>query len=55
VAGPHGGKSVAALPIPFRTAKSVQNPKAARIYDKLIQKYAACEREMLAELGCGIE
>ena len=47
------GKIVAGFADPVPNSEIRPNPKAARIYDKLIQKYAACEREMLAELGCG--
>jgi len=47
-----GGKSSPALPIPFRTAKSVQT-RRPRGFTTSYPEYAACEREMLAELGCG--
>jgi hypothetical protein len=27
------------------------NPKAARVYDRLIEKYAVCERKALEQVG----
>lgn len=42
---------VAGFTEPIGNSEIRPNPKAARIYDKLMEKYAACEREALAMAG----
>jgi xylulokinase len=43
-------KIVAGFTVPVLNSEIRPNPKAARIYDKMIEKYAACEREALRQL-----
>jgi len=45
-------KVVAGFTNPVRGSEVRPDPKAARVYDRLIEKYAACEREALKHLGC---
>jgi xylulokinase len=37
---------------PILNSEILPNPKAARVYDQLLRKYAACEHGALAECGC---
>jgi len=41
---------VAGFTDPIRDSEVRPNATAARVYDKLIEKYAACEREALGRL-----
>jgi xylulokinase len=44
-------KVVAGFTDPVPNSEIRPNPKAARVYDQLIKKYAACEREALKKIG----
>jgi xylulokinase len=48
---PKWAKVVAGFTSPIPHSEIRPNPKAAKIYDQLIGKYAECEREALARLG----
>ncbi len=47
---PKWGKLVAGFTVPIPNSEIRPNAKAARIYDKLVEKYAACEREALRQI-----
>jgi xylulokinase len=47
---PEWEKVVAGFTNPVPNSEIRPNKKAAKIYDKLIEKYAACEREALKQL-----
>ena len=49
---PEWEKVVAGFTDPVCGSEVRPDPKAARVYDRLIEKYAACEREALKRLGC---
>jgi xylulokinase len=42
---------VAGFTNPIPDSEILPNPKAARVYDKLIEKYAACEHEALQTIA----
>jgi len=44
---PKWEKVVAGFTSPIPNSEIRPNPKAAKIYDQLVKKYAACEREAL--------
>ncbi|MGD0017523.1 MAG: FGGY-family carbohydrate kinase, partial [Verrucomicrobiia bacterium] len=48
---PDWAEVVAGLTDPVPHSEIQPNPKAASVYDKLIEKYARCEREVLRELA----
>jgi xylulokinase len=48
---PEWEKVVAGFTDPVPNSEIRPNPKAARVYDQLIKKYAACEREALKQIG----
>jgi hypothetical protein len=50
-AKPEWEEVVAGFSNPISDSEIRPDPKAARIYDQLVEKYAACEREALAECG----
>ena len=47
---PEWEKVVAGFTDPIPNSEIRPNKKAAKIYDKLIEKYAACEREALKKI-----
>ena len=47
---PEWEKVVAGFADPIPGSEIRPDPKAARVYDKLIEKYAACEREALEQI-----
>ena len=47
---PEWGKVVAGFSDPVPNSEIRPNPKATKIYDKLVEKYAACEREALKRI-----
>jgi hypothetical protein len=48
---PEWEEVVAGFSQPIPDSEIRPDPKAARVYDQLIEKYAACERAALAEGG----
>jgi hypothetical protein len=46
---PEWGKVVAGFTAPIPGSEVRPDPKTARVYDQLIEKYAACECEALAK------
>jgi xylulokinase len=48
---PKWEKIVAGFTKPIPGSEIRPNPKAAKVYDRLIKKYAACEREALKKIG----
>src|ERR1035437_1984321 len=48
---PKWEKVVAGFTDPVPNSEIRPDPKAARVYDQLIKKYAACEREALKQIG----
>jgi sugar (pentulose or hexulose) kinase len=44
------GKVVAGFTDPIPGSEVRPDPKVARVYDQLIEKYAACEREALTKI-----
>jgi sugar (pentulose or hexulose) kinase len=48
---PNWEKVVAGFTDPVPNSEIRPNPKATRVYDQLIKKYAACEREALKQIG----
>lgn len=48
---PKWEKVVAGFTNPVPNSEIRPDPKAARVYDQLIKKYAACEREALKQIG----
>jgi sugar (pentulose or hexulose) kinase len=48
---PKWEKVVAGFTKPIPGSEIRPNPKAAKVYDQLIKKYAACERKALKQIG----
>ena len=49
---PKWEKVVAGFTDPVPNSEIRPNPKAAKVYDKLVEKYAVCEREALKSICC---
>jgi sugar (pentulose or hexulose) kinase len=47
---PHWERVISGFTEPVLNSEIRPNPNAAKIYDRLVEKYAACERDALAKI-----